>query len=142
LVDGCGYGSVGFKAGGLAPLAQTFFQRMVAMAQIVEKYPILIATRMACGNAEIATWLENATFAQASTGHWLAWKAQSTILAVLAPDRAEGEECEWIELCDDDTIESAINYVESGEFDEAAYAELYLCTRETVEAFYSAFSEG
>ncbi len=112
------------------------------MSQIVENYPILIAARMACGNADIATWLENATFAQASTGHWLAWKAQSTILAVLAPHRAEGKECEWIELWDNDTIETAMSYVESGEFDEAGYAELYMCTHETVEAFYSSFSAG
>ncbi len=112
------------------------------MAQIVREYPILIATRMAGGNAEIATWLEDATFAQASTGHWLAWKAHSTILAVLAPDRAKGKECEWIELLEGDTIEMAVSYVESGEFDNAGYAELYMCTHETVEAFYSSFSAG
>ncbi|QFY44647.1 hypothetical protein F6R98_20110 [Candidatus Methylospira mobilis] len=89
------------------------------MAMIFSDWRPRIALRMAAGNDEIKRWLNQATFAKASTGHWMAWKGDDpSRIAVLPPDHPEGSECFWLDSWDkDDTIETVIEYVESGRFD-------------------------
>ena len=89
------------------------------MATIFKGYRPRIARQMAAGDAEIMRWLGAATFAKASTGHWLAWHADKPDrMAVLPPNHPEGQQCRWIDAWDnEETIETGIKYVESGRFD-------------------------
>ncbi len=89
------------------------------MATIFKGYRPRIARQMAAGDAEIMRWLGVATFAKASTGHWLAWHADKPDrMAVLPPNHPEGQQCRWIDAWDnEETIETGIKYVESGRFD-------------------------
>ncbi len=89
------------------------------MATIFKGYRPRIARQMAAGDAEIMRWLGVATFAKASTGHWLAWHADKPDrMAVLPPNHPEGQQCRWIDAWDnEETIETGIEYVESGRFD-------------------------
>lgn len=95
------------------------------MATIFKGYRPRIARQMAAGDAEIMRWLGAAIFAKASTGHWLAWRDNSPDqVAVLPPD---GQPCQWIETWgENDTIEDAIEFVESGRFDTEGPAVLNL----------------
>ena len=89
------------------------------MATIFKGYRPRIARQMAAGDAEIMRWLGAATFAKASTGHWLAWhEGEPDRMAVLPPNHPDGEPAYWLENWEDGrTIEQAIATVESGEFD-------------------------
>lgn len=88
------------------------------MATIFKGYRPRIARQMAAGDAEIMRWLGAAIFAKASTGHWLAWRADKPDrMAVLPPNHPEGQPCRWIDAWDnEETIETGIAYVESGRF--------------------------
>lgn len=95
------------------------------MATIFKGYRPRIARQMAAGDAEIMRWLGAATFAKASSGHWMAWRDNSPDwVAVLPPG---GQPCQWIETWgENDTIEDAIEFVESGRFDTEGPAVLNL----------------
>ena len=86
---------------------------------IFQGYRPRISMRMAAGNQDIKRWLGTATFAKATTGHWMAWhEGDASCIAVLPPDHPQDEECRWLESLDNnDTIEMGITYVESGRFD-------------------------
>ncbi len=74
------------------------------MAFIFKHYRFRIAERMAADDKEIKTWLNTATFAKASTGHWLAWHAdEPSQMAMLLPDHPKGEPCRWIASRDSET---------------------------------------
>lgn len=96
------------------------------MATIFKGYRPRIARQMAAGDAEIMRWLGVATFAKASAGHWLAWHANKPDrMAVLPPNHPEGQPCRWIDAWDnEETIETGIEYVESGRFDTEGPAAL------------------
>lgn len=89
------------------------------MATIFKGYRPRIARQMAAGDAEIMRWLGVATFAKASTGHWLAWHdGDVSKIAVLPPMHPEGLPAYWLESWESGhTIEQAMTTVESGEFD-------------------------
>ncbi len=92
------------------------------MATIFKGYRPRIARQMAAGDAEIMRWLGAATFAKASTGHWMAWRPDR--VAVLPPCELP---CQWIESWgENDTIEDVIEFVESGLFDTEGPAVLNL----------------
>jgi hypothetical protein len=97
------------------------------VAKIANEPPASIASQMADGDAEITEWLKRATFAEASTGHWLAWRVDSPdLIAVLSPDHVEGDKRHWLDIWDDETLETAIARIESGEFDRVEAMELNL----------------
>lgn len=90
------------------------------MAFIFKDYRPRIADKMAKGDVELKKWLFGATFAKTSNGYWLAWQGEKpdTVL-VLPPADSPDIECHWLESWDkDDTIETAIEYVESVRFAE------------------------
>lgn len=89
------------------------------MATIFKGYRPRIARQMAAGDAEIMRWLGAATFAKTNTGHWMAWHEEKPDrMAVLPPNHPEGQPCRWIDAWDnEETIETGIEYVESGRFD-------------------------
>lgn len=89
------------------------------MAFIFEGVRPRIARQMSAGNNETRKWLAFATFAKTANGYWLAWQGGSTDkIAVLPPDHPTGAPCRWLESWDNDPIEAAIAYVESGQFEE------------------------
>lgn len=98
------------------------------MATIFKGYRPRLARMMAAGNPELTRWMNTATFAKASTGHYMAWHSDDAhSVAVLPPGHPEGEECLWIEdWSGDASIDEAIRYVESGEFDSSDTQELNL----------------
>jgi hypothetical protein len=92
------------------------------MAFIFKGWRPNIARRMACsGDDKLKRWLGVARFAKTSNGYWLAWHEGDDVdrIEFLTPDHPEGKECQWLDSFDkNDTIETAINYIESGEFEE------------------------
>lgn len=98
------------------------------MAFVFTRYRPNIADRMAAGDKETLLWLLRATFAKASTGHWLAWHQddQSQVM-VLPPDHPAGKQGIMLESWENDpAIEDFIEHVESGEFDRNPPGELNL----------------
>lgn len=89
------------------------------MAFIFKGYRPRIAIRMAAGDKELDKWLMTATFAKASTGHYLAWHPDTPDqMAVLPPGHPSDKPCVQIESWEPGSkIEDLIEYVESGEFD-------------------------
>lgn len=90
------------------------------MAFIFSKPRGRIATRMAAGQIEVRRSLcEFRKFAKTSNGYWLAWNpADPACVAVLPPDHPQDQPCHFIESWEDNpTIESMIEYVESGNFE-------------------------
>lgn len=76
--------------------------------------------RMAKGDKELMRWLDKATFAKTSNGYWLAWHQGENMdrVAFLTPNQPDDEACRWLESWNnDDTIETAIEYIESGRFE-------------------------
>lgn len=97
------------------------------MAKIANEHPAAIASQMADGDAEITEWLKRATFAETSTGHWVAWHGDSPdLIAVLSPDHVDGDRRYWMDIWDEESLETAIARIESGEFDRAEATELNL----------------
>ncbi|SDJ27591.1 hypothetical protein [Pseudomonas abietaniphila] len=95
------------------------------MATITHKYNLAVANQIAGNDQEIADWLQGATFAEASTGHWLAWHGDlPDRIAVLSPDSVPGENRYWMYPEDGESVDIAIARVESGEFDETEVSEL------------------
>ncbi|KFJ92607.1 hypothetical protein JF55_05760 [Pseudomonas sp. 1-7] len=92
------------------------------MATIFKGYRIRLAYLMSGSDTKADKWFDRATFAKASTGHYMAWRTDDlSRVAVLPPDHPRGEPCRWLaSLSEDADIESAVRYIESGEFDEAA----------------------
>lgn len=92
------------------------------MATIFKGYRVRLAYMMSGSDTKADKWFDRATFAKASTGHYMAWRDDDPgRVAVLPPDHPKGEACRWLtSLSEDADIESAIRYIESGEFDEAA----------------------
>jgi len=90
------------------------------MAKIFKDYRPRIAGKMAKGDAELKKWLSVAAFAKTSNGYWLAWQGEEPdTVIVLPPPDFKDDKCHWLESWDNDnTIESFIKYVESGEFAE------------------------
>jgi len=90
------------------------------MAFIFKDWRPRIAMRMAKGDKELMRWLNKATFAKTSNGYWLAWHQGDNVdrVALLPPEHPEGEECKWLESWGNSTIETFIDYVESGEYEE------------------------
>jgi hypothetical protein len=96
------------------------------MAFIFKGHRPRIAMKMAKGDKKLSRWLNTATFAKSSNGYWLAWHNDDFLdkVAFLTPDHPDSEPCRWLESWDkDDTIQTTINYFESGEFesDEVEY---------------------
>lgn len=89
------------------------------MAFIFSTFRGRIAQRMAAGDREISRELAFAKFAKTSNGYWLAWNPDNpSRVAVLPPDHPEGEPCRFIDSWEDNpSIDSTIEYVESGEFE-------------------------
>ena len=90
------------------------------MAMIFKGYRPRIAARMNPSHSE-DRWFTAATYAKTNNGYWLAWHQGDNLsrVAFLTPTHPEGEECRWLESWDkDDTIETAVNYIESGEFEQ------------------------
>jgi hypothetical protein len=86
-----------------------------------------IGNRMAAGNREISDWLIGARYCKTSNGYWLAWhEKRDGRIALLEPNHPEGQECYWLENLGDDTIDSAIQYVESGEYEKDGFSVLNL----------------
>jgi hypothetical protein len=112
------------------------------MAMIFKNYRPRIASMMltaACEDDDknLKQWLYRATFAKTSNRYWLAWHNDKpdTVL-VLPPDDNQDKECHWVESWDkDDTIETAIEYVESGQFaeDDLSTLNLFIEDPETGE---------
>jgi len=93
------------------------------MAMIFKGYRPRIAMRMAAcsGDDKLKRWLYAAKYAKTSNGYWLAWHDGDNIdrVAFLTPDHPDGEECQWLESWNkEDTIETAIEYFESGQIEE------------------------
>lgn len=79
-----------------------------------------IATPMASGDKEIRDWLmRGAVFVKTSQAHWFAWRANDADRIMVLPlNHPKGEPGLWIDnLGSDFTLESAIEYFDSGEFD-------------------------
>jgi len=90
------------------------------VAFIFKDYRPRIAWRMAIDDKELKRWLNKATFAKTSNGYWLAWHQSDNLdkVAFLTPNHPDDQECRWLESWDkNDTIETAINYFESGKFE-------------------------
>lgn len=86
---------------------------------------------------DLQKWLYVATFGKSSNGYWLAWHddEQNTVL-VLPPKDSPDKECHWAESWDNnDTIETAFNYIESGKYaeDEPMVLNLFIEDPETGE---------
>jgi hypothetical protein len=98
------------------------------MATIFSGYRPRIALRMAAGNKEIKRWLDGARFAKTRNGYFVAWhENHPEQAAVLPPNHPEGEECLRIESWnDDDDIETAFEYIESGRFEEDDFSVMNL----------------
>lgn len=100
------------------------------MAMIFSGYRPRIALLMAesAKGPDLMPWLRKATYAKASTGHWLAWHdSELKTVAVLPPNHKEdGVELIWLESSEWSSIEQVIEYVESGEFDKEPIMELNL----------------
>lgn len=91
------------------------------MAFVFSGYRPNIATPMASGEKEIRDWLmRGAVFVKTSQGHWFAWRADDADRAmVLSKNHPKDEPGFWIENWETDfTLESAIEYFESGRFDK------------------------
>lgn len=94
-----------------------------------------IALRMEAGNKEIRDWLmRGAVFAKTANGYWLAWRADDADrVMVLPPNHPKDKSGFWIENWETDfTLESAIEYFESGEFDANPPGELNLFIEDPV----------
>lgn len=93
-----------------------------------------IANRMAAGDKETLRWLDRATFAKASTGHWLAWHQDDPGQAmVLPPDHPADRQGIMLDNWDTDPkIEDFIEYVESGELERNPPGELNLFIEDPV----------
>ena len=91
------------------------------MAVTFKGYRVRLAYLMSGSDTKADAWFDRATFAKASTGHYMAWRPDDlSNVAVLPPDHPRGEPCRWLtRMADDADVDSAIRYVESGEFDEA-----------------------
>lgn len=90
------------------------------MAFVFSGYRPNISSRMSVGNKDIRDWLMlGAVFAKTSNGHWLAWRADDADRVMVLPlNHPKDEPGFWIENWETDfTLESAIEYFESGEFD-------------------------
>lgn len=88
------------------------------MTMIFKGYRPRIAARMNPSHSD-DRWFTAATYAKTNNGYWLAFHDDLDRIALLPPDHPEGEECRWLESWDkDDTIVTAINYIESGEFEQ------------------------
>lgn len=90
------------------------------MAFVFSGYRPNIAWRMGASNKEIRDWLMlGAVFAKTSNGHWLAWRADDADRVMVLPlNHPKDEPGFWIDNLESDfTLESAIEYFESGEFD-------------------------
>ncbi len=90
---------------------------------------------MSGSDTVVDKWFDKATFAKASTGHYMAWRAdEPSRIAVLPPGHPKGEECEWLEGWSDKDggIEGATRYVESGQYDEEEPMELNLWIQDPV----------
>jgi hypothetical protein len=113
------------------------------MAMIFKGYRPRIARRMMAAapedeNIDLNRWLGKAIFAKTSNGYWLAWHddEQLDLVLVLPPEDNQDKKCYWIESWDkNDTIETAIEYIESGRFaeDGAAVLNLFIQNPETGE---------
>ena len=87
---------------------------------IFKGYRPRIAMRITKDDQVLKRWLCAATFAKTNNGYWLAWHEGDDIdrVAFLTPNHPAGDECRWLDSWDkDDTIDSTINYFESGEFE-------------------------
>lgn len=98
------------------------------MAFIFTTHRGRIAKRMAASDREISRELAFAKFAKTSNGYWLAWNPDNPArVAVLPPDHPKSEPCRVIDSWEDDpSIDSAIEYVESGNFEADPPGELNL----------------
>jgi hypothetical protein len=107
------------------------------MAMIFKGFRSNIARKMAKDDPELKRWLGVATFAKTSNGYWLAWHADDVgSILVLPPDDAPDQNCYWIDNGGkNDTLEAAIEYVESGQFaeDEPMVLNLFIQNPETGE---------
>lgn len=104
------------------------------MVKIAKEYPAAIASQMAGDDVELAVWLKEATFAEADSGHWLAWHGyHPERIAVLSPRSGAAENRHWMHLENGAGLDVAIARVESGEFDEASAHELNLYFCESAE---------
>jgi hypothetical protein len=91
----------------------------VNMAYIFKDWRPRIDRRMN-PDRSMQRWFHDATYAKTSNGYWLAWREGDNLdrVAFLTPNHPDGQECRWLKSWDkDDTIETAINYIESGEFE-------------------------
>jgi len=88
------------------------------MAYIYQTPRLLIAERMAADDNDRA-WLKSAKFAKTDNGYWLAWQGNDPgRAAFLTPDHPKEQPARWLESWDkDDTVETLIAYVESGEIE-------------------------
>lgn len=90
------------------------------MAFVFTGYRPNTALKMAVGEKEIDSWLmRGAVFVKTSQGHWFAWRADDADRIMVLPlNHPKGEPGLWIDNLESDfTLESAIEYFESGEFD-------------------------
>lgn len=90
------------------------------MAFVFAGYRPNIATMMEAGDKEIRDWLmRGAVFVKTIPGHWFAWRADDADRIMVLPlNHPKDKPGLWLENWDADfTLESAIEYFESGEFD-------------------------
>lgn len=105
------------------------------MAFVFTGYRPNIALKMASGEKEIDGWLmRGAVFVKTSQGHWFAWRADDADRIMVLPlNHPKDKPGLWLENWDADfTIESAIEYFESGEFDESQPGVLNLFIEDSV----------
>lgn len=89
------------------------------MAFIFGGYRPQIAWRMAAGDDDLLRWLQRASFAKTSTGHWLAWRADEPDRAViLQPDHpADTPALSLDDWEPNPTLERWLEYLETGELE-------------------------
>ncbi|MFZ4538410.1 hypothetical protein [Propionivibrio sp.] len=119
------------------------------MTYYFPSFRVRLSSKMAAGDYAIRRELANAKFVKASTGHFLAWVGDNpSRIALLLPDHPKGEPCYWLEGLDGDlSIVEAVEYVESGRYDNDPHYDLNLfiesvsCSTCKTEAYRCSYCE-